>query len=126
MLLEVVMKITESGEMYLEYILTLSKKLSRVRSIDIVNFSGYSKPSISRALKLLKDEGYIKVLEGGFIELTEEGRYCAEKIYDRHRILTEVLIKIGVSEDTATKDACKIEHYLSDETMEKIKELAKK
>lgn len=112
--------------MYLENILVLKKTMSKVRSIDIVNYSGYSKPSISRALGLLKADGFITVDKDGFIELTESGRSRAEKIYERHKILSAVLVKIGVSPETATEDACKIEHVISDETIERIKEILDK
>jgi Mn-dependent DtxR family transcriptional regulator len=114
-------KIQESGEMYLENILILSKELNHIRAIDIVNRTGYSKPSISRALKLLKEDGYINIAKSGYILLTEDGRKTAEKIYERHKILSDIFIKIGISEENAIADACKIEHDISDETFEKIK-----
>ncbi|MBE6647970.1 MAG: metal-dependent transcriptional regulator [Ruminococcaceae bacterium] len=115
------MKIQESGEMYLEYILLLQQSMENVRAIDIVNMSGYSKPSISRALGLLKNKDLITVDKNGHITLTESGESKAKKIYERHQILHEFLMKIGVSEETADKDACKIEHIVSDETIEAIK-----
>ncbi len=114
-------KIQESGEMYLENILILSKELNHIRAIDIVNRTGYSKPSISRALKLLKEDGYINIAKSGYILLTEDGRKTAEKIYERHKILSDIFIKIGISEENAIADACKIEHDIRDETFEKIK-----
>ena len=117
-----VMHLQESGEMYLESILRLSEKLPIVRSIDISEYMGYSKPSVSRAVGLLKSGGYIVVENDGSIKLTDEGRSVAGKIYERHRILTGFLKKIGVSPETASEDACKIEHIISDETLEKIKE----
>ena len=115
------MNLKESGEMYLETILILSNSSDRVRSIDIVDHRGFSKPSVSRAVSLLKEGGYILVDKGGYITLTEKGRFIAEKIYDRHVVLTSVLISLGVSEDVAASDACKIEHDISDETFERIK-----
>ena len=119
------MNIHESGEMYLENIYVLSQQMSGVRSIDIVNHTGYSKPSISRAIVLLKDEGLILVDKKGYITLTEPGETRAKKIYERHEMLTEFFISIGVSEETASADACKIEHVISDETIEAIKNHAK-
>lgn len=117
------MGIHESGEMYLESILVLHKKQGVLRSIDIVNHTGYSKPSISRAVNLLRKNGYICVDGDGFITLTESGRVLAEKIYERHGVLTEFLKSIGVSDETASEDACKIEHVISDETLNCIKEV---
>ncbi len=114
-------KIQESGEMYLENILILGREQNHIRAIDIVNRTGYSKPSISRALKLLKEDGYINIDKSGYIVLTEDGRKTAEKIYERHKILSDIFIKIGISEENAVADACKIEHDISDETFEKIK-----
>lgn len=119
------MHIQESGEMYLETILILSKKLENVRSIDIVEHMGYSKPSVSRAVGLLKNGGFITVDTHGHISLTDEGRIRAEKILERHRIITNILTSIGVSEETAASDACKLEHVLSDETFEAIKKYSK-
>lgn len=115
------MQIQESGQMYLESILVLSKKLEHVRSIDICEHMNYSKPSVSRAVGLLKNGGFITVDDKGYINLTDEGFELATKIYERHTIITKVLTAIGVSEQTAAEDACKIEHVLSDETFEKIK-----
>ena len=115
------MKIHESGEMYLEYILLLRQQQEFVRAIDIVNMSGYSKPSISRALGLLREKNLISVNENGYISLTASGESKAAKIYERHQILYNFLLQIGVSETTADKDACKIEHVISDETIEAIK-----
>ena len=123
--LEMTMNIHESGEMYLENIYVLSQQMSGVRSIDIVNHTGYSKPSISRAIGLLKDEGLILVDKKGYITLTEQGEARAIKIYERHELLTEFFTKIGVPEDIASADACKIEHVISDETFEAIKKHAK-
>lgn len=115
------MPIQESGEMYLETILVLSQKSAAVRSIDIGLSMGYSKPSVSRAMGILKKDGYINVDANGHITLTDSGREIAEKIYARHRVFTEYLIRLGVSEKTAVEDACKMEHDISDETFEAIK-----
>lgn len=117
------MKLLESGEMYLETILILKNKYGYVRSIDIAREMNYSKPSVSRAIALLKDDGYVENDPHGMILLTEKGLEIAEKIYDRHKTLTKYLILLGVSEETAQKDACKIEHVISDESFNKIKEL---
>jgi len=111
----------ESGEMYLESILVLSNKLDSVRAINIVEFMNFSKPSVSRALSILKSDGFISVDDDGFITLTKSGREIAEKMYERHQMLTEVLTRLGVSKDVAEADACKIEHDISDETFKAIK-----
>ena len=111
----------ESGEMYLETIYVLSKTNSFVRSIDICVHMGFSKPSVSRAVGLLKSSGYIHVDKDGGITLTDSGREIAEKIFERHTILTGLLIHLGVSRETASEDACKMEHVISDETFEAIK-----
>ena len=116
------MKIQESGEMYLESILVLRDKLPQVRAIDIVNYTGYTKPSISRALGLLKQDNLITVDKSGYITLTQEGENFAIKVYERHKVLTEFFVKIGVDRITASADACKVEHVISDETFNKIKE----
>ena len=115
------MAMQESGEMYLETILILSKEQERVRSVDVAERMGFSKPSVSRAVGLLKESGCITVDGLGSIELTDRGREIAENIYERHTILTKVLTLIGVSEETAAEDACKVEHYISDETFAAIK-----
>ena len=120
------MRLQESGEMYLETILILSRKSNAVRSIDISEYMGYSKPSVSRAMGLLKADGYISVDGGGYITLTEIGRKIAEKIYERHNVLAEALKMLGVTEPNATADACKIEHDISDESFEAIKRHLKK
>ena len=119
------MPLLESGEMYLETILVLSKSGKSVRSIDIVEHMGYSKPSVSRAVGLLKNGGYILVDKDGFISLTDIGREVATKIYERHMYITEFFIKLGVSPEVASDDACKIEHDISDESFEAIKRFAK-
>ena len=115
------MSLHESGQMYLESILILQKKNGAVRSIDIVEHMNYSKPSVSRAVGLLKAEEYIIVDKNGYITLTEKGKAEAEKIYERHDVITRFLINLGVSEENATEDACKIEHVISDESIEAIK-----
>ena len=115
------MAMQESGEMYLETILILSKDHPIVRSIDISDYMNFSKPSVSRAMGLLKDEGYILINENGHISLTEKGKERANIIFERHIVLTDVFIKIGVSKETASEDACRIEHYISDETFQAIK-----
>lgn len=115
------MQLQESGQMYLETILILSKNSNSVRSIDISEYMSFSKPSVSRAVNLLKDGGYILISKEGYITFTALGREIAEKIYERHTILTKCLIALGVSEETAAEDACKIEHDISDETFSAIK-----
>ena len=115
------MGIHESGEMYLETIHVLSKKNGAVRSIDISEHMGYSKPSVSRAVGLLKSGGYITVDKDGYIQLTQAGVGVAEKIYERHTILTRLLVALGVSEETAAEDACRLEHAISDESFNAIK-----
>ncbi len=119
------MNLKESGEMYLESILVLSKK-GHVRSIDICEYMGFSKPSVSRAVGLLKAGEYITVDKDGFISLTEKGLQKANTIYERHEMLTAFLIAIGVSEEVADNDACKIEHAISDETFGAIKKHVEK
>ena len=115
------MRLLESGEMYLETILVLSKKTNTVRSIDIAEHMGFSKPAVSRAMAKLKAGKYILMDKDGFIALTGSGREIAEKIYERHTVLTKLLISIGVDEETAAADACKIEHDISDKTFEAMK-----
>ena len=120
------MPIQESGEMYLETILILRGKLPQVRAIDIVAETGYSKPSISRAISLLKNDGLVLVDDSSYITLTPDGEAIAKGIYERHRVLTELFIKLGVNAKVAAEDACKIEHCISNETFEKVKEYEKK
>ncbi len=115
------MHLQESGEMYLETILILSRKQATVRAIDISEYMGYSKPSVSRALGLLKNGGYVTSDKDGFLTLTEIGLETANKILSRHRIITEFLIKLGVDSEIASNDACKIEHVISDASLEAIK-----
>lgn len=116
------MRLQESGEMYLETILVLSQRQRYVRSIDVAEHMGYSKPSVSRAVSLLKQGEYITVDREGFLYLTDAGREVAEKIYERHTVLTQLLISIGVDPAVAEEDACRVEHDISDETFAKIKE----
>ena len=120
------MRLQESGEMYLEAILVLSRKMGHVRSIDVSEYLGYSKPSVSRAVGLLKSGGYLVVEEDGGLVLTDTGREIGEKIYERHTFLTSLLIRIGVSEETAAADACKLEHAISDESLSAIKAFIQK
>lgn len=118
------MRLQESGEMYLESIYVLSQKSNAVRSIDVGEYMGYSKPSVSRAMGLLKQGGYVTVDADGFLHLTEAGLEVAEKMYERHTLLTEFLVRLGVDREIATEDACKIEHHLSDQSFEAIKRYA--
>ncbi len=115
------MALQESGEMYLETIYMLSKERSMVRSIDVVEQMGYSKPSVSRAVSVLKASGYLTVEENGALVLTPAGRAVGEKIYARHQILTKLLVKLGVDRETAAEDACKMEHAISDISYEAIR-----
>lgn len=115
------MPMQESGEMYLETIYVLSQKSPEVRAIDVGEYMGFSKPSVSRGLGLLKNEGLVITDEHGFIKLTEEGEKKAMNIYERHTVLTKLLLGIGVDEKTASDDACRIEHYISDTTFNAIK-----
>ncbi|MBE6560484.1 MAG: metal-dependent transcriptional regulator [Ruminococcaceae bacterium] len=115
------MPLQESGQMYLETIYILSQKSSTVRAVDISEYMGYSKPSVSRAVGLLKSGGYITVDEDGHLSLTDAGREMAKKTYERHTLLTQLFIRLGVDEETAAEDACKIEHDISDKTFEAIK-----
>ena len=110
--------------MYIESIYVLSKNSNAVRSIDVGEYMGYSKPSVSRAIGLLKSGGYVKVDENGYLTLTEAGLEVAEKMYERHTFLTDILVKLGVNEETAAEDACKIEHVISDESFDAIKKYA--
>ena len=115
------MALQESGEMYLETIHVLSQIRPAVRSIDISDHMGYSKPSVSRAVGILKKDGYILVDKDGFITLTDSGRAVAEKIFARHTLISNLLIRLGVSPEVAADDACKIEHAISDESFEALK-----
>lgn len=118
------MRIQESGEMYLEAILVLTKRSGVVRSVDVSEYMGYSKPSISRAVGNLSEGGYITVDKHGYLRLTETGRAIAEKIYERHTALTSLLVGVGVDPKIAAEDACKIEHDISDESFEALKKHA--
>lgn len=115
------MNIHESGEMYLETIYILSKKSDTVRSIDVCDYMGYSKPSVSRAMSILKQGGYVSVNNDGHLTLTDTGLELAEKIYERHHILTQILTHLGVDETTAADDACRIEHVISEESFNALK-----
>ena len=115
------MGVHESGEMYLEAIHVLTKNNGHVRSVDVSEYLGYSKPSVSRAMGILRNGGYVTMEKDGGILLTEAGLEIAEKIYARHTLLTKLLVHIGVSEETAAEDACKLEHAISDESFEALK-----
>lgn len=115
------MAMQESGEMYLETIYVLSQTQSSVRSIDVADRLGYSKPSVSRAVGLLKKEGLLQMDEMGLLKLTREGEEKAKRIYERHTVLSRLLMNLGVDEATATEDACRMEHYISDTSFNAIK-----
>lgn len=118
---KIIKEMHESGEMYLETILILSGDKPAVRSIDVGEYMGFSKPSVSRAVGKLKADGYISVDKSGYITLTESGRAIAERIYDRHNTLEKIFMTMGVDQKIAEDDACKLEHYLSDTTYEAMK-----
>ena len=118
------MHLQESGEMYLETILILSKTGKNVRSVDVSEYMGFSKPSVSRAIGLLKSGGYVTVDKGGHLELTEAGRAVAENIFEKHTLLSRWLMALGVDEETATQDACRMEHGISDTSFKAIKKHA--
>lgn len=120
------MHIQESGEMYLETIHVLYKKNGAVRAIDVSEHMGYSKPSVSRAMGILKNAGYIEVDLNGYITLTDSGLEVARRMYERHTLLTNLLISLGVDEETAVDDACKIEHHISEKSFEAIKKHVEK
>ena len=115
------MGLHESAEMYLEAIYQLQRQRGSVRSVDVAEFMGYSKPSVSRAVGLLKQGGYLLMDKDGTLTLTDTGFALAEKIYERHEILTNLLVRLGVRPETAAEDACKMEHVISDETFEAMK-----
>lgn len=115
------MPMQESGEMYLETIYILSQSSSSVRGVDVGEYMGYSKPSVSRAIGLLKAEGLVQTDENNFLKLTPPGEQMAKRIYERHTVLTQLFINLGVDENTAAEDACRIEHYISRETFDAIK-----
>ncbi len=121
------MALQESGEMYLETIYVLSQDHPNVRAVDIGEELGYSRPSVSRAMHVLKDEGLVKTDDYGFVVLTEAGKVLAKRIYERHTVLTQALLSLGVDEKIASEDACRLEHYISDESFDAIKaHMAKK
>lgn len=115
------MALLESGEMYLETVYVLSQRSNGVRSIDVAEYLGYSKPSVSRAVGLLKKDGLLEMDENGLLKLTEAGTERARQIYERHTVLSRLFMNLGVDEKTATEDACRIEHYISDKTFDAIK-----
>lgn len=115
------MKIYASGEDYLEAVLVLQKEKGMVRSVDLARHMGFSKPSISHAVGVLKNGGFLTVDEDGYLHLTEDGREVAEKIYERHQFFTEQLVAVGVDRETAEREACRIEHAISEETFQKLK-----
>ncbi len=119
------MSVHESGEMYLEAILVLGRNGGFVRSVDVAEYLGYSKPSVSRAMHILRQENYITIEKNGGLELTEKGRTLAETIYERHTILSAMLVQLGVSQETASADACRMEHVISDESFQAIKRHAR-
>ncbi len=119
------MQLQESGEMYLETIYVLLRDRTAVHSIDISEHMGYSKPSVSRAIGLLRSGGYVDMAEDGSLTLTSDGRAVAEKIYERHTILTDFLVRLGVSRERAVEDACKMEHDISDESLAAIKKFVR-
>ena len=118
------MKLQESGQMYLETIFVLTQNSTAVRAIAVGEYMGFSKPSVSRALGLLKSGGFVIADENGFLSLTDAGREVAQKIYERHTVITKILTHLGVDKDTATEDACKLEHAISDKSFEAIKRFA--
>ncbi len=120
------MSLHESAEMYLETIYLLSEKTGSVRSIDVAEYMGYSKPSVSRAVSLLREGGYVSMAEDGYLTLTAKGKETAKKIFERHTVLSNFLAFIGVEGEVAAKDACKIEHVVSDETINAIKNFLEK
>ena len=120
------MQLQESGEMYLETILRLTTKNEKVRSIDVSEEMGFSKPSVSRAIGLLRTGGYVEMSKEGYLTLTEAGKEAAMKVYARHKLITELLTSLGVPDDVAALDACKIEHCISDVSFDAIKEYVEK
>ena len=114
------MHMHESGEMYLETLLILSKESPKVRAVDVGEYMGFSKPSVSRAVGLLKNGGYIKSDTDGYLSLTETGTEIANRMYERHKLLTEFFIQLGVDKETAAEDACRVEHDISNETFDAI------
>ena len=119
------MPLKESGEMYLESIFVLCREKGAVRSIDVAEYMNYSKPSISRGVSLLKQQGYIVMDKDGYVTLTDAGKAMAQNIFERHTVLTRILTSIGVDEETAAEDACRIEHVISEKTFEALKNIVK-
>ncbi|MEE1198698.1 MAG: metal-dependent transcriptional regulator [Acutalibacteraceae bacterium] len=115
------MNLQESGQMYLETIYVLTGKSDKVRAKDVCEYMGFSKPSVSRALGLLKNGGYVEVSDEGYLTLTDEGIRVAKMIFERHNLITEVLIRLGVDRETASEDACKMEHVISEKTFDALK-----
>ncbi len=115
------MSLKESGEMYLESIYVLSKSKAAVRSVDIAEYMNYSRASVSRGVGLLKKQGLLEMDREGYITLTDEGRSAAEKIFERHTVITQMLVSIGIDEETAAEDACRIEHIISEKTFNGLK-----
>lgn len=120
------MSLKESGEMYLETIYILTNSQNAVRSIDVAEYMNFTKPSVSRGVGLLKEQGYIAVDRDGYLTLTKEGAALGKKIYERHTVLTELLKAIGIDDETAAADACRIEHVISEKTFDKIKKYSSK
>ena len=116
------MPLHESGQMYLEAIYVLLQKNKNIRSIDVGAYLGYSKPSVSRAVGILKKDGYILVDGDGYITMTEKGHTFADQLYERHTVLSNMLMALGVDEETATEDACRIEHVISDKSFAAVKD----
>ena len=115
------MSLYESGQMYLETIYVLSQQQNYVRAIDVSEHMGYSKPSVSRAVSTLKKDGYISVSEDGALKLTDKGLEVARSMYERHTVLSSLLMRLGVDEETATEDACRMEHVISEKTFDALK-----
>lgn len=120
------MQLQESGEMYLETILILSQKMKNVRSIDVCEYMNFSKPSVSRAMSILRNAGYVETDSSGYLVLTGSGLEMAQRTYERHRTLTELFEKLGVSHEASEQDACRIEHCISEETFDALKKLKEK
>ena len=120
------MQIRESAEDYLERILMLHQSIGLVRAVDIANLMNFSKPSVSIALKKLRQNAYVTIDDGGYISLTDSGREIAERVFERHRLISKLLMALGVDEEVAKEDACRIEHDLSVESFEAIKEYCRK
>ncbi len=120
------MQIKESAENYLEAILMIKKEKGNVRSIDVANHLNFTKPSVSVAMKSFREEGYVTMDNDGSINLTQKGMEIAEKVYERHEVIAKALISLGIDEDVAYEDSCKIEHDISQQTFDKIKEHLKK